>query len=200
MVDMAVVALIVDLDGTVWDSARWFAAALGGDDQENIRQIHSSLVGGTNIVRALKDAGMTRGRIMVEATRRLGPPPLFPGMGEALAAFSARGVPLGVATSLPGTLAEPMLKAAGIDAFFATVVHAGKCRNAKPHPRSLLMAAADLGVDPGPNVIYLGDRTSDAEAARRAGFSFVWMSHGYEQPSAASGITLRTSSELVDLL
>ena len=199
MVDVAALALIVDLDGTVWDSARWFAAALGGEDPAQVERFRLSLLRGTNIVRALDAAGTTRRRLITDATRLLGPPALFPGMREALTGLSVRGVPLGVATSLPGSLAEPMLRAVGIADLFRTVVHAGTCRTAKPHPRSLLMAAALMGVAPGPDVLYVGDRASDAEAATRAGMGFVWMAHGYEQPGPGSGVVAHAAEDLLGL-
>lgn len=196
---MAAHALIFDLDGTVWDSAGWFAAALGDGDAEASAGIAAELVAGGNVIGVLQRTGMTRRRLLRDATARSGPPPLFDGMRDALDALRTRGTRLGVATSLPGSLAEPMLEAAGVDRLFGSVVHAGLCRTGKPHPRSLLMAAAGLGVAPGSDIHYVGDRLVDAEAARRAGMGAVWIAHGYERPPAGSGVAVRAPAGLLDL-
>ena len=194
---MASVALIFDLDGTIWDSASWYAAALGRGDAATIEFYRGELLTGGNIVSAMERARITRSRLIAEATRLLGPPPLFAGVRAALETIADRGIPLGVATSLPGTLAEPMLQSAGIAQLFRAVIHAGICRTAKPHPRSLLMAGQVLGVAPGSQATYVGDRASDAEAARRAGMGFAWMAHGYEHPDPASNKALLTPDGLI---
>lgn len=198
MVGMAANALIFDLDGTVWDSATWFASALARNNAEAAAVTRAQLVGGGNIIRALNEAGFTRGRLLSEAIRS-GPPPLFPGMSEALEELSRRGIPMAVATSLPGTLATPMLTAANLDTVFGAIVHAGICRTAKPHPRSIHMALEMLEVPASQQSYYVGDRKSDAEAAARAGISFAWMAHGYEQPTADSGIRAINPEELLEL-
>jgi HAD superfamily hydrolase (TIGR01509 family) len=198
MVGMAANALIFDLDGTVWNSASWFATALARGDAAAAEAARVRLVQGGNIVRALDEAGMTRTRLLKEAMRA-GPPPLFPGMKKTLDELSEGGMPLAVATSLPGTLAGPMLAAAGLDGFFAGVVHAGTCRTPKPHPRSIHLALSMLGLPPTPATFYIGDRQTDAEAASRAGISFAWMAHGYELPKQGSEIEPIDAEELLKL-
>lgn len=195
---MAANALIFDLDGTVWDSATWFARVLGRGDPQAVQSIREGLVNGGNIVHLLKKLGMTRDRLLREALRS-GPLPLFDGMADVLAALADRGTPLAVATSLPGTLAEPMLEAAGIARIFSAVVHAGRCRVPKPHPASILMALRLIEISASPAVFYVGDRSGDAEAASRAGISSAWLRHGYEQPSPNSGIVAIEAWGLLDL-
>ncbi len=192
-------ALIFDLDGTVWDSAGWFAEGLSGDDPAAMAAFRRQLIAGGNIVGALRQAGVTRQRLLSQAYRHCGPPPLFDGVAEALGALAGRGTPLAAATSLPGTIAMPMLEMAGLTGRFAAVVHAGLCRQAKPNPASLLMALSMIGQSPAADVFYIGDRSSDASAAARAGVSFAWVRHGYEQPAAQSGIAAITPLELLRL-
>ena len=103
---MAAHALIFDLDGTVWDSVDWFASALANDNPKVLSSISADLRGDGNIVAWLRDTGVTRDRLIREARRRNGPPPVFEGMREALEQLSARGTPLAIVTSLPGTLAD----------------------------------------------------------------------------------------------
>jgi phosphoglycolate phosphatase len=197
--DVAAHALIFDLDGTVWDSAGWFALGLAGDNPEAVAAIQRKLIIGGNIVRELSRAGVSRGLLLREALRRGGPPPLFDGIAEALKALSRRGTPLAVATSLPGTIALPMLEAAGLADTFDAVVHAGLCRTAKPHPASILLALRMIDQSPSAKIFYVGDRASDAAAAMRAGVSAAWVRHGYERPTATSGIIAIAPEELLHL-
>jgi phosphoglycolate phosphatase-like HAD superfamily hydrolase len=196
---MAAHALIFDLDGTVWDSAGWFASALVDDDPEAAAMLRLELIRGWNIVGALRRAGMTRDRLLREAQRRGGPPPLFDGMANVLAKLSARGTQLAVATSLPGTIAVPMLEAAGLAKTFDAVVHAGLCRTAKPSPASINMALRMIDQPASAAIYYVGDRRSDADAAAAAGVSIAWLRHGYEQPAPGSGIIAITPAKLLDL-
>lgn len=198
MVGMVANALIFDLDGTVWDSAGWFATALARGEPAAAAAARRQLVQGGNIVRALDESGMTRAKLLSEAIRS-GPPPLFPGIRQVLEELSLRGIPLAVATSLPGTLATPMLAAANLGSIFNAVVHAGLCRTAKPHPRSIHVALEMLNIAASSETYYVGDRASDAQAATRAGVSFAWMAHGYEQPTASSGIRVINPEDLLDL-
>lgn len=180
---MAADALIFDLDGTIWDSAGWFAAGLSNGDTAVEARLRVELMEGGNIIGALARAGITRNRLLSESQARAGPPPLFDGMREALNSLSERGTRLAVATSLPGTLATPMLRMADLDGTFEIVVHAGLCRTPKPHPRSLYMVLERLGLSPSPDCYYVGDRASDQAAAAAAGLSAAWMAHGYEKPA-----------------
>ena len=196
---MAADALIFDLDGTIWDSAGWFAAGLSRGDAAIEAGLRSELMEGGNIIGALTRAGVTRNRLLAESQARAGPPPLFDGMREALDMLSERGTRLAVATSLPGTLAIPMLRMAQLDGVFETVVHAGLCRTPKPHPRSLLMALTGLGLYASPGRYYVGDRASDRAAAAAAGLSSAWMAHGYEQPTREMNQRTVGAAELLGL-
>jgi phosphoglycolate phosphatase-like HAD superfamily hydrolase len=192
-------ALIFDLDGTIWDSAGWFASGLFGDDADAAAALTGRLVMGGNIVRELRRRGMTREKLLSEAKRRSGPPPLFNGMAEVVGLLSARGTPLAVATNLPGTIAIPMLEAAGLTTTFRAVVHAGMCGTPKPHPASINMALRMIGQPASRKIFYVGDRATDATAASRAGVNSAWLRHGYEQPAPGSGIVTLAPAELLNL-
>ena len=131
-------ALIFDLDGTVWDSAGWFASALAADNPAELSLIRNDLIEGCNITALIRKSNITRVRLLREAQRRNGAPPVFDGMREAIQQLIERGIPLAVVTSLPGTLAVPMLEACDLATSFPVVVHAGMCRVPKPHPASIL--------------------------------------------------------------
>lgn len=199
MGSVAARAVIFDLDGTVWDSATWFASALVSDNAAQAA-LRDELVGGRNIVAALTHFGVSRVKLLQLAEARSGSPPIYIGMREAISGLAERAVPLGIATSLPGTIALPMLAMAGLRNSFAAVVHAGLCRAPKPSPASIQMALRLLEQEPGIDAFYVGDREVDRLAAGRAGVSFVWMQHGYERPIANyAGIAMHAASELLEL-
>lgn len=196
---LAADALIFDLDGTVWDSAGWYAEGLYPDDLQAREAARRELVLGGNIISMLAAKGVTRQRMISKALERRGPPPLFDGMAAVLAELRARSVPLGVATSLPGTIALPMLQAAGLSETFGSVVHAGVCRRAKPDPACIRMVLAELGQPARPEVYYVGDRGSDAETAARAQISSAWVRHGYEKPEPGAGALAVAPADILAL-
>jgi len=55
-----------------------------------------------------------------------------------------------------------------------SVVGRGTVPERKPHPRALLAAVEELGVEPE-NVLFVGDSASDEETAERAGTKFEWV-------------------------
>lgn len=196
---MAPVALIFDLDGTVWDSAGWYAIGIADEgDAAGVDRLAAHFRGGGNLVRTLKECGVSRSRLIKQAADRAGPPPLFPGMGEAIAALKEQ-IPLGIATSLPGSIALPMLDLCGLAASFSAVVHAGDCRTPKPNPAPIMMALQRLGQVADKRAYYVGDRQVDATAATRAGISMAWVAHGYEGAKCGPGIVVVQSGELLDL-
>ncbi|WP_411340694.1 HAD family hydrolase [Sphingopyxis sp. J-6] len=196
---MAAEALIFDLDGTIWDSASWFARGLEETVAASPQDVRDRLVGSGNIIAEINRAGISRSKLLNSAFAVAGPPPLFDGIGEALDELKVRRVPLAVATNLPGTLVTPMLEMTGLNAHFSSVVHAGVCRTPKPHPRSILLTLGELGISPSLDVVYIGDRNSDAEAAARAGVSMAWVTHGYEPVSVRAGVRAISAQEISDL-
>ncbi len=179
---MAADALIFDLDGTIWDSAVWFAAALCDGNQTNKDYLQAEFMQGANIVSLINKSNLTRKMFLRRAFEINGPPPLFEGMEQVLRDIKQRGTPLAIATSLPGTLALPMLKFVELDDTFLKIVHAGICRSPKPNPTSINVALRSIGVQASSNVFYIGDRLMDEAAALNAGITPVLIKHGYEAP------------------
>jgi phosphoglycolate phosphatase-like HAD superfamily hydrolase len=46
--------------------------------------------------------------------------------------------PLGIVTSLPGRIFEPLLESLDLTKHFKTVIHPGNCRQLKPNPAPIL--------------------------------------------------------------
>ena len=191
-------AALLDLDGTVWDSYPWYAELLAREGRAQSQQVLTRLQSGHSIVNIAHDAGISRSRFSQLCEESAPDLPLYPGVRDTLAVLAARGVMLGVVTSLSGRLAEPMLKGAGLAAHFAAVVHAGNCRARKPSAGPILKALEFLGIEAASTVFYVGDRHIDARAASSAGVSFAWAAYGYEaeRPDGLD-VTLNRFSDLL---
>ncbi len=193
---MAQDAILVDLDGTVWDSYPWYSELLAATGRVSKTSALSELRSGASIVSLLRRCGVSD-----TALARHSPgPALFPGVATALEDLVKRKIPIGAVTNLPGRLVFPMLTRVGLREAFPTVVHAGNCRLRKPHPGPLLMALRDLGVSPSTKSLYVGDMARDAEAAVSAGVAFAWASYGYGAACPArTTYVLQSFTDILDL-
>ena len=170
--------MIVDLDGTVWDSAPWCGALLASLGGRTAEDYERELVGGGNFVSMLR--AVARPQAFPELCASREPPALYAGVLEGLEGLRSRGTTLGIATSLPAWVVEPMAKATQIERFFSVRVDASCCRARKPSPRPLLQALDLILVRPDA-ALYVGDRDVDCRAAKAAGMEFAWASWGYEE-------------------
>src|SRR5258708_34922777 len=93
---------------------------------------------------------------------------LFPGMEELLDRLEAEDIAWGVVTNKFERFARPIIAELGLASRAAVVVGGGTCARAKPHPDSLLHAAAAMGIAPS-KTLYVGDAYRDLQAARAAG-------------------------------
>jgi phosphoglycolate phosphatase len=103
---------------------------------------------------------------------------LFPGMEALLDRLEASAIAWGVVTNKFERFARPIVEALGLGSRAAVVVGGDTCARAKPHPDSLLHAAAAMGVAPA-RVLYVGDDERDVQAARAAGMPVVVAGYGY---------------------
>jgi FMN phosphatase YigB (HAD superfamily) len=96
----------------------------------------------------------------------------FPDATDTLAALSAAGCPVGVASNFDSTLSELLTRLfPGIH--FEVILASGLGYPAKPRPEMLQLAAVQLGVEPA-EATYVGDNPRlDGLAARAAGMEMV---------------------------
>lgn len=92
---------------------------------------------------------------------------IYPGVPEVLAEIRARGLKQGIVTGKSRSSYEAGLATADLGPFDVLVMD-DDVDEPKPHPQGILAAVKALGVDPG-EAIYVGDSTSDMEAALQAG-------------------------------
>ena len=103
---------------------------------------------------------------------------LFPGFDEVLSRLDAQHIPWGVVTNKPRWLAEPLLQQLGLYQRAGCVLSGDSLPVQKPDPLPLLTAARQINVLPA-NCLYLGDALRDAEAARAAGMVGLGARYGY---------------------
>lgn len=185
-------ALLLDLDGTLLDTAPDMGGALNRLRAEHgleplpaavIRPVVSH--GAMRLVRlgfpsAEGDAFESLRRRFLElyaANLALGTR-LFPGFEAVLDALESRDQPWGIVTNKPGWLTAPLLASLGLDRRAACAVSGDTVAERKPHPLPLLHAARLIGVDPAA-CVYVGDAERDIQAGRAAGMTTVVAAYGY---------------------
>ncbi len=207
-------ALLLDLDGTLADTAPDLAAALNrllaeeGRPPLPLRRVRPAVSHGTGaLLRLAFGAGAEaeadlRARLLAHYRRGIARATrLFAGMAELLAAVETRSLPWGIVTNKPAALAVPLVAALGLAGRAGCLVAGDTLAVAKPHPGPLLHAAARLGVPPG-RCLYLGDARQDVEAARRAGMIPLVALYGYLGPDddprgwGAAGLVRRPAEVL----
>lgn len=106
---------------------------------------------------------------------------LFPGIAELLAELRAREVRWGIVTNKATRFTEAICLSLKLAP--DCVACGDTTPHLKPHPASLLHAAAQLKLAPQ-SCIYLGDDLRDMKAARAAGMRPVAVEWGYHHPES----------------
>ncbi len=185
-------AVLLDLDGTLLDTAPDLAAALNllrgqeGLAPMPFAPIREQVSNGSVAVLHLGFPGSDEARFAALMQRFLAlyrdriavQTRPFPGFTEVLAELDAHGIPWGVITNKPAWLTEPLLRALGLFERAGCVLSGDSLAVRKPDPLPLLTAAARVGVEP-PACLYLGDALRDMQAARAAGMVALGARFGY---------------------
>jgi phosphoglycolate phosphatase len=128
---------------------------------------------------------------------------LYPGVPDVLASLNAAGILIGCVTNKPQAFAIDLLEQAGIVDAFDFVYGGDTFARKKPDPEPLQRAAERCGITPDLGVM-IGDSVNDSEAARQAGFAFIFAAYGYvqtEDPRLKQGLaTIGSFIELSELL
>lgn len=195
----AVRAVLLDLDGTLLDTAPEIAAAaadmlaeLGLDPvaPERVRDFIGK--GIPSLVRRTLEASL--GRLPDE--RRIGSAiegfffhyekrngsqaQAYPGVREGLGLLRDLGLPLACVTNKTARFSEPLLAATGLDSFFAAVISGDSLPKKKPSPDPLVEACRRVGI-PVRDALMVGDSQNDALAARAAGCPVLLVPYGYSE-------------------
>ncbi len=202
----AVRAVLVDLDGTLLDTAPDLAAAanrmLGelclparpaGEISEFVGQGIARLVqrclwgehGGTRDAALLERASAIFARCYDEEsgsrTR------IYPGVKEGLRQLRSQGLAIACVTNKIARFTLPLLERMDLAGSFDAVICGDMVPRLKPDPAPYLHACGRLGVGP-PDAVVIGDSASDVIAARAAGCRVVCVSYGYKQGLPAASL------------
>ena len=126
--------------------------------------------------------------------------PLKEGLPELLEYLKGQDIRMAVATSTQQSLAEKMLKIAGVYEYFDAVAYGNKVKRSKPFPDIFQKAAEDLGV-PMRECLVLEDSISGVQVGKAAGGYIIHIPDVVVVPEEVKdGITaeLRSLRDVID--
>ena len=210
-------AVVFDLDGTLTDSAAGICATLAAvlgeaglpapeDDEVRamiglpLRAILARYVPGAGEPEL--DAWIARYQALYAATV-IPKTFLFPHAWSLLRGCRAAGIELGLVTAKATPVATAVLRRCRVGRLFRSVVGGDRAARPKPHPDLLLVALAELGIDPSATLV-VGDGDHDVLMGRAVGArtcGVAWGVHGADRLRAAGAdLIVHSPRELGDLL
>jgi phosphoglycolate phosphatase len=214
-------AVLLDLDGTLLDTAPDLAAAVNamlaeqGLDplpEQTVRDfigqgiprlVERSLVAAglplpcATLETALRSFGAHYVRMNGRASRP------FDGVREALERMRGASLKLACVTNKAAAFTLPLLEKSGLAPYLDVVATADVAGARKPDPAAFLHACKLLAVPPAEAVV-IGDSANDAEGARAAGCRVLLVSYGYSEGrdvrEIASDGVVATLAEAANLL
>jgi phosphoglycolate phosphatase len=187
-------AAIIDLDGTMIDTAGDFVVALNavladlglpgigrafvehtvGKGSEHLIRSTLAEVGADAGLYAQAWALYQRRYLTVNGQHAV----VYPGVVEGLERLVGNGWKLACLTNKPTAFAVPLLRSKALDGYFSAVFGGDAFERKKPDPLPLVRTCAALGTDTA-RTLMVGDSSNDARAARAAGCPVVLVSYGY---------------------
>lgn len=193
-------AVLLDLDGTLLDTALDIHAAANGMLRDLGRQelpvaeIRGYVGRGIpNLVKRVlagaleaaddpapppPDALASMMRHYADTNGRSASP--FPGVMQGLAALKAKGFPLAVITNKAEAFTLPLLERTGLARYFDAVVSGDILPRSKPDAMPLVWACGRLGVSPA-DAVMVGDSLHDFHAGRAAACRVFLVPYGYNE-------------------
>jgi phosphoglycolate phosphatase len=108
---------------------------------------------------------------------------LYPEVREGLNAMRAQGLRLACVTNKPIAFALPLLERTGLRSYFEVIYGGDSLPKKKPDPYPLLKVCDDFALKPS-QVVAIGDSSNDAQAARAAGCRVLTVPYGYNHGQA----------------
>ena len=199
-------AVIIDLDGTLLDTAPDFQVAVNRmRDELGLAPLELETIvdfvgkGTEHLIRSVLTVGLEPG----EASERFDAAlasyqrhyhsingdfaALYPDVHEGLAALQTKGMRLACVTNKPIAFAETLLQRMALREYFEVVYGGDSLATRKPDPGPLLQVCVDFGLTPK-QVLAIGDSVNDAQAARAAGCPVLIVPYGYNHGEAVHHI------------
>ncbi len=104
----------------------------------------------------------------------------FENAEAGLKAMQALGLPIACVTNKPAQFTQPILNAAGLDGYFKAVVSGDTLSKKKPAPDQILHICKQFKLEPC-EVVLIGDSNTDILAAKNAGCYVFTVPYGYNQ-------------------
>lgn len=205
---------IVDLDGTMVDTAGDFHAAVNAMLQA-LSHLHPALgdiaplplpeivsfvgKGSENLIRRVLDTrlppaaanGLFADALALynrEYLRINGQfSAVYPGVEAGLAALKAAGLRLACVTNKPHDFTAPLLDKSGLAPYFELVYGGDAFPFRKPDPLPLLKVCEAFRLEPA-QMVAIGDSENDAMAARAAGIGVLLVPYGYNHGNPVQGV------------
>lgn len=203
---LPIVAAIVDLDGTMIDTADDFTSALNGMlEVLHLPPIARAEVeryvgkGSEHLVRAVLEHRCDAARLRRDFDAALAcyqgeyakvngrAACLYPDVEAGLAALRSLRIRLACVTNKPAAFAQALLEQFGLHTYFELVYGGDTFARKKPDPLPMLNACAALGVEPAATVA-IGDSQNDLIAARAAGIRSWTVPYGYNHGEPVQGL------------
>jgi phosphoglycolate phosphatase len=203
---MSIRAALIDLDGTLLDTALDIAVAANAMLRElGLRELETGTIRDfigksmPHLVRRSLETALGRepeADLYERSLARFGEhyervngtaAQLYPNVVEGLAAMRAQGLKLACATNKLERFTRPLLAKAGLANCFDAVATPDLAGGRKPDPAIFLYACRQFGIAPAEAVV-IGDSDNDGDAARAAGCRFLLVPYGYREGKAVADL------------
>ena len=199
-------AVIIDLDGTMLDTAADFLLAInlmraefrlaplaletikvmiGKGSEHLIRQVLALDFSPTESAQHFDTALAAYQRHYLQVNGNAAT--LYPDVIAGLQAMRAQGLRLACVTNKPLAFAQPLMKQQGLAEYFELIYGGDSFTRKKPDPMPLLAVCTEFALLPA-QVLAIGDSSNDAEAARAAGCPVWTVPYGYNHGLAIQNI------------
>ena len=192
-----IAAVIIDLDGTMLDTAPDFHVAVNHMRADlNLAPLEQQTIidfvgkGSENLIRRVLGIDFTPSETEQHFVTALASyqchyraingtyATLYPKVVEGLQVMRNKGLRLACVTNKPSAFALPLLEKAGLRDFFSLVYGGDSFTKKKPDPTPLLEVCRAFHLQPS-QVVAIGDSSNDAQAARAAGCFVLNVPYGY---------------------
>lgn len=211
-----IAAVLLDLDGTLLDTAPDLAATVNvlrsdagltpmpAEELRHLASWGARGMLGTGMSIMPDDANYEEMRVRFidiyrEKMTELSQP--FPGTREAMQQLVDQGLQWGVITNKYESLAVPLMESMAFDPPPVCIIGGDSAEHAKPHPAPMYLACEQTGLDPAA-CVYVGDSDRDIAAGRAAGMLTIAAAYGYIAPGEdvadwQADVVIQDMSELV---
>ncbi|HEY8027784.1 MAG TPA: phosphoglycolate phosphatase [Burkholderiaceae bacterium] len=199
-------AVIIDLDGTLIDTAHDFRVAINAMREEfGLAPLALDTIlgfvgkGSENLVRRVLLVDYSSAEAEEKFAEALDSyqkhyalingqhSALYPNVTEGLLALREKGLRLACVTNKPVGFAVPLLEKMGLRDYFSVIYGGDSFAAKKPDPTPLLQVCSDFSLQPH-QVLAIGDSTNDAQAARAAGCPVMLLPYGYNHGETVQNV------------